>query len=200
MKTFNLILLLASHSVFALSGAVESKILGTKLLTLEYVNASAASASMDAQVVIDRDTRDRFCQNSLTFFEIAEAIYTLDNLKIREIQDINVDVSFLQLEEGDACRTVQMENATGMALNLSKGGHPQFILFEKMEKGVIHKLVLALSLPRKAAMGDLIQVSPDQYIVRNLKFGTQPMKINFAVIKVSNASWTYLEHGAAFLK
>lgn len=198
MKTLAFVLLAISHSAFALSGVIESKILGSKNLSIEFSAVKAVPVEMQVEVLTDNDTQDKTCVNSLNFRNIAQAIYTLSGVRTQESLDITHDVSDESVSSESECVKVATGNMSQLPLFLQKGGYPQFVVSQRhTENGLVQRLLL-LSIPRQIGIADLLKVTPEFYTLQNIELVSK-ITVNYSVVDVQDASWSYLEHGTVVL-
>lgn len=206
MKLVSLVILLFSNSVLALSGVIDSKVLGSKSLEISYTAIQVVPTTIQSSVHAETDTQERFCNNSLVFPHIAQAIYTMDGITVQESQSVVVDLGTEILSEYQTCfAPAQLPAADYLVLNLDKSGYPQFIISEKVVNGEKEKLVLLVNLPRKLVTAEVVPVAEGLYTLENLKFGPRAVTAQFSVVKITMhaegyPSWSYMEHGTVTLK
>ncbi len=203
MKMYAILLLVTSQSAFALTGVIESKVLGNKTISVDYAAVRVIPVSMTTEIVVDHDSQEESCQNSLVFQNVAQAIYQLENIKVQESQTLLAGQNMFRMEPGQACVAPSKLHNTNQ-LYLARGGYPEFLISEEIVNGETKQLMVLLSLPRQIADGKIVESTSGMYTIKKLVFGRQAMTVNFSVVEVTashrSASTSYLEHGSFELK
>ncbi len=204
MKKLAFFILVATQAAFGLSGVLQSKQLGSLNLSVDYTAVRVIPVAMTTEISTESDTREQSCVSSLSFLNVAQAVYFLEKTQVLESQHLIAGQDHYPIISDQKCvsptRLVNTAN-----LFLAKGGDPEFVLSRSAANGESKKLSVFLSFPRQMATGEVFETTPGFFSIRNLAFGQKPVVVNFSVVETTiladgRPSWSYLEHGTVELK
>lgn len=197
-----LILLVAfsfTQSVFALTGVIQSKIVGEKEVFLDFAAVRVLPSSISAEVSIDNDTQDMTCIQYLRFPSFAQALFIINGVRIQENMNAIVYLSSEKITERDLCKAKSVESKNLVAVTLEKVLNPSIVVSQRHVDDVLTPTILAFSGPASFISARLERVGPTHYTLKNIELPTE-LTLNFSVFTASQASVSYLEHGQVILK
>ncbi len=200
MKKMALLVLLTAQAAFGLSGVLQSKQLGSLNLSVNYTAVRVIPVPMTTEVKTDSDTREQSCVNTLNFYNVAQAVYFLENNKVLETQHLTAGQTHDAITNDQECvAPAKLANTSG--LYLAKGGHPEFVVSRNESR----RLSVFLSFPRQMATGQILETTPGYFTIKNLAFDQNPVVVDFSVVETTmsangHPSWSYLEHGTVELR
>lgn len=199
MKSLIISVLLASQSAFALSGVIESKFVGEKTVTVDFTAVKSSPVQMSTEVLLDMDTMDKSCQNSLEFKNVLKGSYSVAGVEIQEGMDVSHIVSMNYIQNDNECSKAETMAQALIPVYLAKGGFIQITLSQKHVNSQLVETRLFVNLPRTVGMAEVAKLNSDSYVLTNFQFDSE-ITANFSVVEVSGSSWSYLEHGTVVLK
>lgn len=195
MKNLNaLLVILLAQPLFALTGVVESKVLGTKTVHLDLAAVRVIPAAVSVEVTADHDSQDLSCSQFLLFPNMAQALLSMEGQTAQQSMSLIVSVSNERITDQSECKTANVPLTGPTAASLVKVLDSQFLISQNHEGDVLTQTYLVLASASQVLTVDLANVTETHYTLKNLKLNSA-IPMNFYVIKTSQASVSYLEHG-----
>ena len=191
--------ILITQAAFALTGVIESKVAGEKEVSLEFAAVKAMASAITADVHVDHDSQDMTCNLYVRFPSFAQAVFTIDGIKVQENLNVIVYLSSERINSSEECVVVAAPAKKSVAVYLERAFNPGITISQRYVNDVLHKTVLVLDGPSNIISADLSKVGASHYTLSNVKLPTEVI-LNFAVAETGPGSISYLEHGQVTVK
>lgn len=190
---------MSAQAAFALTGVVESKTIGSKVITVDFTAIKALPVEISADVTIDRDTQEMSCLQYLKFPNLAQALINMHGLRMQENIDGLVYLSSVKIEKSADCVATSVNDQNLMTVRFVNVLEPQIVVSQRHINDILTPTTLSLSGPPTFVSASLENVGPTHYVLKNIHLPTT-FTMDFSVFESSEASVSYLEHGQIVLK